>query len=118
MVCVFVGGLWCGAASDYCVVFGESIGKIKEVEMNFYKDLCFFEVGSSGIGLIRPSNKGCVDIFSKGKRKDWFCIEHVLKHPEFFKPIFMCKIGTKPFYNKKIGTCEAKVGLVQRINCF
>ena len=31
MVCVYVGGLWCDTARDHGVVFGESVGKIKEV---------------------------------------------------------------------------------------
>lgn len=65
-----------------------------------------WKMGENGIAIRRWSNRECVDVFSGGKKRTWYCIDYVRKHPEIFKPIPFCKIGTTPFTPKKILKCK------------
>lgn len=55
-----------------------------------HKNTIFF-VGKT-VATIRKSNSKCVDILDeKGNLLSWWCLEYVLKNPEIFVPIIICK---------------------------
>ena len=50
-----------------------------------------FIVGKN-IAKIRKSNNECVDLLKNdGTISDWWCLEYVLKNPQIFKPLVICK---------------------------